>query len=1094
MQQPNSNFPFPAKKSLVTTFTACLILLLVLTITPTLVKAQKIERSGNEITDPTVVGTNKLKPHALLMPYDSPEQARQGDMTISPYYQSLNGEWKFNFSENPESRPKDFFSDDFDDSSWKNITVPGDWQMQGYDLAIYLNHPYEFTTADGASQLPLTSDSREVRTPNPPEIPTQWNPVGSYRRSFTIPDNWAGREVVLHFGGVKTAFYVWVNGEYIGYSEDSKTPAEWNITDYLQEGENTVACEVYRITTGSYLECQDFWRLSGIERDVYLYAQPKLAIQDLVVKAELDENFENGVFSAEIVMTNTSNSDVSDRPLRLTILGASGDPVYEEEQSISVNSQSEEILTFETEIENCQAWSAETPNLYTLQLSYSEPNDNETSFTAIPIGFRSLAIERGQMLVNGQPVLIKGVNRHEHHPEFAHYIPRESMEEDIKLMKQFNINAVRTSHYPNDPYWYELCDKYGLYVVDEANIESHGLGAAQQNPYDPENHIADKPLWEKAHLDRVERMYERDKNHPSIITWSLGNEAGDGSNFVKAYEWLKARDTRPVQFEQAQLRPHTDIYAPMYMSMQNMKNYALGAGNTRPLIQCEYAHAMGNSVGNFQDYWDLIEAYDVLQGGFIWDWVDQGILKKTDEGETYFGYGGDFTGDSIRTDHNFCLNGLVDPARKPNPHLYEVKKVYQNFKAEPMDLSAGKVKITNEYFFTDLEDYEIRWRLEEEGELLQEGTTNVALAPRESQEVIIPYEITDGGKEQWLTLSLHQKNATPMVPQGHEVAVEQLQIQSTNSSPISTSPTDQNNSSLTLDETQVAIKVVGEDFSLEWNKENGTLNSFQYRGSELLVSAPRPDFWRIPTDNDYGNGMPSQLDVWRTMHQTLKTQTPQIAELEDGSIMIKIPGKLSDIDTKYDVTYSIFPNGSLTISTAFIPPPYQRLKELPRFGTLMKIDGSLSQAQWYGRGPHENYSDRKTSALVGLYEMPVEDLSFSYIRPQENGYRTDVRWLELTNEQGTGLRISGSTTFCFNANYFEREDYSNDSQRKYLHTFDIEKQDHISLNIDYGQRGVGGDNSWGALPHAEYTILPREYYFTYTMTPISQTREVGMKE
>ncbi|MGD1894994.1 MAG: glycoside hydrolase family 2 TIM barrel-domain containing protein, partial [Cyclobacteriaceae bacterium] len=663
-----------------------------------------------------------------------------------------------------------------------------------------------------------------------------------------------------------------------------------------------------------------------------------------------------------------------------------------------------------------------------------------------------------------------------------------------RLMKQYNINSVRTSHYPNDPYWYKLCDRYGLYVVDEANIESHGLGAAQQAPYKPENHIADDPTWETAHLDREERMYERDKNHPSIITWSLGNEAGDGSNFVKAYEWLKEQDTRPVQFEQARLRPHTDIYAPMYMSMEQMKNYALDDRATRPLIQCEYAHAMGNSVGNYQDYWDMIESYDLLQGGFIWDWVDQGLLKQTEEGETYFGYGGDFTGDTIRTDHNFCLNGLVNPARQPNPHLIEVKKVYQNFKAEPIDLSSGTVKITNEYFFTNLQEFDIRWRLEEEGKMLDEGSMNLALAPRESQEVTIPYERSDSGKERWLTLSLHQKNATPMIPQGHELAVEQLLVQTTRSTPISINPGIQNSSALTLEDGAEIISVKGEGFSLEWDKKSGSLEHFQYQGSNLLVSAPRPDFWRIPIDNDYGNSMPNQLKEWRTMHESLKTSTPQVTKMEDGSITVTVPGELTDIEAQYHVTYTVLSDGSLTISTAFIPAPHRGLKELPRFGTQMVIDGSLSQAQWYGRGPHENYSDRKTSALVGTYGMPVEDLSFSYIRPQENGYRTDVRWLELTNEQGVGLRISGSPTFCFNANYHEQSDFSNDPQRKYLHTTDIQAQEHITLNVDYGQRGVGGDNSWGALPHTEYMILPREYYFTYTMTPISVTNEVGMKK
>ncbi|MEM6841466.1 MAG: glycoside hydrolase family 2 TIM barrel-domain containing protein [Bacteroidota bacterium] len=1063
-------------------------ILAIASIFPTLATAQ----TGSELTDPTIVGVNKIEPHALLLPYDTPEQAQQDEPSNSPYYQSLNGTWKFAFSEKPASRPKDFYFPEYNVSDWSDISVPGNWQMQGYDLTIYLNQPYEFTTAEGASPLPLTTDTQAQRKPNPSRIPTEWNPVGSYRHTFTVPENWTDREVILHFGGVKTAFYVWVNGEYVGYSEDSKTPAEWNITDYLQAGENIVACEVYRIASGSYLECQDFWRLSGIERDVYLYALPKFSLQDLAITANLDENYQNGIFSAEVSMTNHSDDSYSDQPLNIQLLDISGNTVYEEEQAIAVDGNAEATFTFEAEIDNCSPWSAETPNLYTLLITYPGLNEGTSTVSATQVGFRNVAIENGQLLVNGQPVLVKGVNRHEHHPEFAHYVPRESMEEDIRLMKQFNINSVRTSHYPNDPYWYKLCDRYGLYVVDEANIESHNLGAAQQVPYDPDSHVAGDPTWEKAHLDRIERMYERDKNHPSVIIWSLGNEAGDGSNFVKGYEWLKSKDSRPVQFEQAQLRPHTNVYAPMYMSMEEMKNYALDAGADRPLIQCEYAHAMGNSVGNLQDYWDLIERYKVLQGGFIWDWVDQGLVKKTEYGETYFGYGGDFTGDSIRSDYNFCLNGLVSPAREPNPHLYEVKKVYQNFKAEPIDLATGTVKLTNEYFFTNLEDYDIRWKLEEDGILVEEGKLTVSIPPRSSQEVNIPYESPDSDKERWLTISLHQKNEDPLIPTEHELAVEQLLIQS--AEPLTVGVTDTGFSDLTLEENENSITVNGTEFSVSWDKANGTMSNFQFQGNEFLIDAPRPDFWRIPTDNDYGNGMPKRLAVWRNIHTTLQTEAPQITKNDNGEITITVPGELTDIDACYDVTYTVHPSGAVTVATAFISAPYRRLPELPRFGTRLKIDGSLSQAKWYGRGPHENYSDRKTSALVGLYEMPVEDLYFPYVRPQESGYRTDVRWLELTNGDGVGLRITGLPTFCFGANYHNRADFSNDPQRKYLHTPDIKKQEHINLNIDYGQRGVGGDNSWGDLPHTEYMILPREYFFTYTITPIDQVKEVGMNE
>ncbi|WKN32485.1 glycoside hydrolase family 2 TIM barrel-domain containing protein [Porifericola rhodea] len=1041
------------------------------------------QADGSEIQDPNIVGINKLAPHSLLIPYADKKQALEDTPEASPYYQLLNGKWKFYFSEKPDERPLDFYLPEYNVRKWDEIQVPADWQMEGYDIPIYLNHPYEFTTAENAPQQPLNSDSPEVRQPRPPAVPFNWNPVGSYRRNFSIPKSWGDRQVRLHFGGVKTAFYVWVNGQYVGYSEDSKTPAEWDITDYLQEGENILACEVYRIASGSYLECQDFWRLSGIERDVYLYAPPKVHVEDLDLLAKLDENYEQGMFNTEVTLSNVSETDAQSR-LMFSLLDAEGSTVYEEERSISIPQNEYTSVQLSSSLADCRPWSAESPYLYTFLIEHYDTEGRLRESSSQKVGFRSVEIKGGQLLVNGQAVLVKGVNRHEHHPDYAHYIPKESMEEDIRLMKQYNINAVRTSHYPNDPYWYKLCDQYGLYVVDEANIESHGLGAAQQNAYDPERHIADDPLWEKAHLDRVERMYERDKNHPSVIIWSLGNEAGDGSNFVKAYQWLKERDSRPVQFEQARLRPHTDIFTPMYMSMEDMKNYALDPTASRPLIQCEYAHAMGNSVGNLQDYWDLIEAYPLLQGGFIWDWVDQGLSKTHEDGEKYFGYGGDFGPEDIRSDHNFCLNGLVNPERKPNPHLYEVKKVYQNFKVEPVDLSAGKILLTNEFSFSNLDAYELSWTLQENGNTIEEGSFNLSLAPQSSMELSLPYQLQQQQGELWLTVYLQQKEATEMIAAGHVLGVEQLLVRSASGVPMRSNKDDTKpHSPLQLKEDRRRIEVSGQDFSVSWDKQSGQLMGFRYRGAELLSSPLRPDFWRIPTDNDYGNHMPTELGEWRTRHQSLELEDIIVEETQEH-IKLRTIARFPEINAAYYVDYTVSPQASVEVSISFITPPFHGLKEMPRFGTQMKVDGSLSQARWYGRGPHENYSDRKTSALVGKYAMAVEELYFPYIRPQENGYRTDVRWLELTDAQGRGLRFSGAPLFCFNAHYYDRQDFSNEATRQYLHTTDIKKYEDIWLNIDYGQRGVGGDNSWGAHPHTEYKIIPREYYLTYSIQAI----------
>lgn len=1009
--------------------------------------------------NPQVTGINKVPAHAHYIPYHDALKALQGDESESGYYQSLNGTWKFNWSHKPTDRPVNFYEKGFDVSAWDEIEVPGNVELQGYGVPIYLNHPYEFT-----------------KKPTPPKIPRHWNPVSAYKRTFTLPEAWKERRVVIHFGGIKSAMYIWINGKRVGYSQGSKTPAEWDITSYLEPGENQIACEVYRFSDGSYLECQDFWRLSGIHRDVFLYATPKTYIKDYFAAASLDKDDKKGILKLNLVLSNQETGRFKGK-LRAKLLDRSGESIFDQEAAINIKKGEDQQITFNATVSPVRAWSSELPNLYDLLIYQSNDADDLLQVIHQSVGFRTVQIKNAQLLVNGKPILVKGVNRHEHHPASGYYLPRETMEKDIQLMKQMNINAVRTSHYPNDPYWYKLCDKYGLYVVDEANIESHALGAAKQKPYDQTKHIADDPDWEKAHLDRVRNMFERDKNFPSVIIWSLGNEAGDGSNFVTSYDWLKSKDTRPVQFEQANLKRHTDVFCPMYYSMEMLENYANQYGIYRPLIQCEYAHAMGNSVGNLQDYWDLIESYDVLQGGFIWDWVDQALYKTAPDGSTYFAYGGDFGPDTLRNDNNFCINGLISADRRFNPHAWEVKKVYQNFKAEPVDPLKGVVKITNENFFADLSGYELVWTLEANGAVIQQGKISHDVGPRSSKVLTLPYQLPAKDNNEYIvTLRLVTKSDNLWAEAGYVQAVEQFSV------PLEVVPNAMSTDgfpALELKEENDKVTVGNRHFSLVLNKEKGVLTSLKKDDFEYLKQGPLPDFWRVPTDNDYGNGMVKRLGIWKGVPESRKVESIEVEKISSKEVKIHVHSLLEQIGAKFNTNYTIYGSGDILVENSLITAPNIRLPEIPRMGMQMIIDGSLDSIRWFGRGPFENYADRKTAALVGKYSAKVEELYFPYVRPQENGYRTDIRWLALSNEGGYGLFVSGLPLVSFNAQYYSHDDYGNTPKKQPRHTIDMVKRENIYLNIDYKQMGVGGDNSWRALPHLQYLILPHEHYYSF---------------
>jgi beta-galactosidase len=1013
--------------------------------------------------NPAVFSRNTEPPHATYIPYDTTDDALENNSVRSPYYQSLDGFWKFKWVPKPADRPLDFYKEDYDVSQWENFPVPSNWEFKGYGQPIYLDEANAFKG-------------------DPPKVPLDNNPVGSYRRNFRIPDTWKGRQVFLHFGGVNSAFYVWVNGKEVGYSEDSKTPAEFNITNYLKDGENILALEVFRFSDGSYLEAQDMWRISGIERSVYLYSTPMVMICDFFAVASLEKSDKDGKLSVRVNLRNYFPVAVQGYMLRADLLDSEKRSVLRTSMvsPVIISGLGEIEIKLKQDVLSLAHWTAETPNLYTLLLSLSDPSGTVVETTSCKVGFRNVEIKDGQLLVNGVAIHIKGVNRHEHDPQNARVVSEELMLKDIRLMKQFNINAVRTSHYPNVPRWYELCDQYGLYVIDEANIESHGIS------FDPDKTLGNKPEWQAAHLDRTKRMVERDKNHPSIIIWSLGNEAGDGINFQATYAWIKKRDaTRPVQYEGAKKNPHTDIYCPMYARIWQLKDY-VQTEQPRPLIMCEYAHAMGNSVGNLQDYWDVIYAHRQLQGGFIWDWVDQGILKKNEKGESFWAYGGDFGPQEIPTSLNFCCNGLVLPDRQPHPHIWEVKKVYQYIKAKPVDLNSGVVQIENKFDFINIRNYSLAWKVEGEGRIIAQGKLPPQdVVPHASIKVRLPISpfTREPGIEYFLTLSWRTAEAAPLIPKGHEIAWDQFKLPIFK--PIEKEIDVKSLAPMKLEETHDSIHIEGKNFFLGFEKGAGTLVSLRYKGIELLKTGPVPDFWRAPIDNDYGNNMPVRCAIWREAGIKRKIEAVSLKHISPSQIQIEVEATLPAGDSHYKTLYNIYGSGDLVVTNSFVPGS-ESLPELPRFGMQMILPVEFDNITWFGRGPHENYWDRNTGAAVGIYSGKVMEQYHPYIRPQENGYKTDVRWVALTNKEGLGLLAVGLPLISTGASHFLTDDYEYGPEKDQRHPTDMKKRDLVVFNVDFRQMGVGGDTSWGAKPHDEYMLFPKSYSYTFRLRPFSK--------
>ena len=1012
--------------------------------------------------NPAAFDAAKEQPRAFFVPFADAAAALRGRPGDSTRYKSLNGTWKFRYAERPAALPAEFWRDGYDDTGWDDIPVPSNWQFQGYDIPIYVNSDYEFAP-----------------NPRPPFVPRDHNPAGAYRRSFAVPADWRGLDVYLHFGAVKSFFNVWVNGRKVGFSKDSKTPAEWRVTPYLRDGENTLAVEVLRWSDGSYLEAQDFWRLSGIERDVFLYAAPPVRIRDLFARAGLDAAYRDGLLSLEVAVRNgRTGSAAAAHAVTATLRDAAGRTLFAETKPVAFSGTDEASVAFARPVKSPARWSAETPVLYPLAVELKDAAGRTLEAVALRVGFRTSEIKGGRLLVNGVPVLLKGVNRHEHDPRTGHVIDEASMRRDLELMKRGNINAVRTCHYPDDPLWYDLCDEAGLYLVDEANVESHGMGYGERS-------LAKDPAWGPAHLDRMRRVVERDKNHPSVIIWSLGNEAGDGVNFEALYEWTKARDaTRPVQYEQAKLRPHTDIYCPMYARIERLEEYA-ARPQTRPLILCEYAHSMGNSTGNLQDYWDVIEAHDQLQGAFIWDWVDQGFVKDDGRGGAFWAFGGDFGPPDVPSDRNFCCNGIVGPDRTPHPAYWEVKKVYQNIKFEALDAGAGRIEIRNRFGFLDLSRFAFEWDVAADGVPAAEGTlAGIEAAPGAARIVAVPLRGIQRrpGAEYFLTLRARTRAADGWLPAGHVVAAEQFRL------PWDSAPAPEAGAppaEVALDDGPREAVVTGTDFRLVLDKLTGALSSFAFRGVELLERGPEPNFWRAPTDNDFGNGADRRWAPWRRASSYREIKTIEASREAADRVLLSVSFALDGVPADETIRYTVRGDGGVLVETAFTPRgDAARLPEMPRVGVKMALPPGFERVAWFGRGPHENYADRNGSAFVGRYETTAAAEVIPYVSPQEYGTRTGTRWLEVRNEAGYGLRFAGRPLLEFSALHHTPEDLTQ-PERGSRHPHEVIRRDATCLTLDLAQTGVGGDDSWGARTHARYTVLPKAYAYAFLMEPLA---------
>ena len=1044
-----------------------------------------------EWEDPEVIGVNKEPARTTFRSYPSRSDALAKK---NAFIESLDGVWKFKWYPNPDSAITGFYDPSFDTSAWDNIKVPGNWEVQGFGTPIYVNHPYEF--AD--KRTPITEFKNG---PEPPKVPHEFNPVGLYRRDFTVPADWNGREIFLYFGAVKSAFYLYVNGKYVGYSEGSKLPSEFDVTKYVKSGQkNIVALKVLRWSTGSYLECQDFWRISGIERNVYVYSQPKTRILDFAAVSTLDDDYRTGILKLDVNIKNQLS--VSKGIIVSYSLLYGNEQIKKGTINGVIPKRSSGQFHFKTKIRDVRQWNAEHPELYTLLLLLQDKDGKELEATTSNVGFRRIEIKHGQFFINGMAVLLKGTNMHEHNPETGHYVTEELMRKDIELMKQFNLNAVRLSHYPQSESWYELCDEYGIYVVDEANIESHGM-------YYGENSLAKKPLWEKAHLDRMLRMVKRDKNHASVIIWSMGNEAGNGVNFYKGYKAMKEADPskRPVQYERVETDSryvmgwewNSDIIVPQYPGPQFLEwigDHLLD----RPFIPSEYAHNMGNSTGNFTDYWNEIRKYPQLQGGFIWDWVDQGLWKTDGNGIRFFAYGGDF-GENMPSDGDFLMNGVINADRTIQPAIHEIKKGHEPiiFRFLREKDRIARVLIENYYDFTDLSELQFWAEIMADGKTLKTfPVENVEGEPHTGRPVNIDLgnDITpQPGTEYFLILRAKTKEAKGVVPAGHVVSEQQFRLKWKSDEAVQYSVKDYG--SFKVKETSSEVTVKNKKVQFVFDKKTGTILSYRFNGTEYIYdgNGPRPDFWRAPTDNDFGNRMTSKNINWKKATTEPDVENVKVEKTGKSNVSITVVFDLKATETTFTTEYTLSGSGRLSVKNTLAATETER-SDIPRVGMNLLIDRKFDNLTYFGRGPWENYADRKASALIGLYKSTVEDQRVFYARPQENGNKCDVRWAALTDDSGNGLLVVTGNTEGFEMTAMPYLTSDFDAEKGYdykpvneynTHMEFVKPEDFVRWNIDYGQRGLGGVDSWYSMPLKKYLLMPdKNYSWEFTFIPVEK--------
>lgn len=1019
-----------------------------------------INSQTNFWENPAIVEEGKEPARAYFIPYDTQAEVLENDKTQSQHIQSLNGRWKFFFANKVAARPFEFYKEDLNEAGWKDIQVPGSWEMQGFGIPVYTNINYIFPK-------------------NPPFVDNNDLPIGTYRTKFRVDKKLSGKNVILHFGSIAGAATIYLNEKRIGYSKVSKNVAEFNITPYLKEGDNLLAIQIFKWSDASYIEDQDFFRLAGIERDVMLIARPDVSIEDFFVIGDLDSLYKNGMLKADIKVRNFSSKISDKHSIEVSFLDKNKKLLFQKKFDVDpINVKETKTFSFEQKINNPEKWSAEYPNLYSISMELKDASSKTMEVVGCRTGFRKMEIKNKQLLINGKPIIIRGVNSHEHHEKYGRYVDFKTKLKDIELMKLHNINALRTSHYPQSPEVYELCDKYGIYVVDEANIECHGL-----DRYNREKHPSFAPEWKGQHMDRTIRLFERDKNHACVITWSLGNESDFGPNYEATYTWLKEHDKakRPVQCERARNNKFTDIICPMYTFPDKVEAYAKDSTSDRPFILCEYAHSMGNSTGNFQEYWDLFMKYPILQGGFIWDWVDQGLEMYNFEGAKYWAYGGDLGGYRWTHDENFCFNGLINADRTIHPAINEVKKVYQPIWFKVSDIEKGKIILYNYNLFTDLNAYNYTWKLYENGNQIASDAFHVEGKPLDKTVISLKLPVINfaPSKEYFLVVEARQKIAADLIPEGHVVASEQFAFPKNN---FFVSQTVTGN--LKVDKKGDTLYFESGQIKGYINLKRGRLEKYSYNGLNLITSAPKPNFWRAPIDNDFGNDMPRKLNIWRTADYSMQMENVTVGEQTPKGIDITINYRFFSFNIPYYIRYTIQNDASIVV-TANIDMGTQELPELPRFGIKMHVPLELSNVSYYGRGPWENYSDRSTSAFIGKYNCTVADLAFNYSRPQENGYRTDVRIVSFTDSIGNGIIVEGiGTPICFNARDCYDEDLDPGLTKKQQHPFEVRKRKHLVLNIDYKQMGVGGNTSWGAWPLDKYRLLDKKYEYSFCIRPL----------